>query len=339
MIYQMCRKITTFNIVIFGNMRLVKVLLLLLINGAAYAQVTGDPMLLTTEQYVVRQYNSENGLPQNSAKDLLLDKNNFLWISTENGLVRFDGQRFRIYNTANVAGLRSNRFDVLSAGAGQEICLTTAFDASEIFTITPEYKIVLDTPATLIRHKFISHYSNGIFDCTPLFDHYSRSKESSVDTTLLNDLCRSTSYWTLNEHEIIIRYHNDFYYLNNATEEVTKLPVGLKRDNTQACFLNDIFFFRDDNGKPVFFKNGKPIDIKVDQSVSDRWKVFEPSSPPDFFMGAKGDQAIIRDHSDIYELAIENNVLKANLLFAGLRFLDNIPVIRFNMIRNGGGFL
>lgn len=310
-------------------MRLVKVLLLLLIKMAAYAQPNGDPVLLTTEQYLVRQYNSENGLPQNSAKDLLLDRNNFLWISTENGLVRFDGQHFRIYNTTNVAGLRSNRFDVLSAGAGQEIHLTTAFDGSEIFTITPEYKIVPDTQATALPHKFISHYSNGIFDCTPLFDHYSRSKEGPVDTALLDELCRSTSYWTLNEHEIIIRHHNDFYYLNNATEEVTKLPVGLKRDNTQACFVNDIFFFRDDNGKPVFFKNGKQTDIKVDQSVSDRWKVFESSPPPDFFMGAKGDQAIMRDHSDIYELAIENNVLKANLLFAGLRFLDNIPVYSF----------
>ena len=310
-------------------MRLVKVLLLLLIKMAAYAQPNGDPVLLTTEQYVVRQYNSENGLPQNSAKDLLLDKNNFLWISTENGLVRFDGQRFRIYNTTNVAGLRSNRFDVLSVGAGQEIHLTTAFDVSEVFTITPEYKIVLDTQATSLPYKFISHYSNGIFDCTPLFDHYSRSKEGPVDTALLDELCRSTSYWTLNEHEIIIRQHNDFYYLNNATEEVAKLPVGLRRDNTQACFVNGIFFFRDDNGKPVFFKNGKQTGIKVDQSVWDRWKVFESSPPPDFFMSAKGDQAIMRDHSDIYELTIENNILKANLLFGGLRFLDNIPIYSF----------
>ena len=310
-------------------MRLVKVLLFLLINGSVCAQSNGDPLLLTAERYVVRQYNSENGLPQNSAKDLLLDKNNFLWISTENGLVRFDGQHFRIYNTANVAGLRSNRFDVLSLTAGQDIHLTTAFDGSEIFTITPGYKIVLDTQATLLPHKFISHYSNGIFDCTPLFDHYSRSKEGSVDTALLNDLCRSTSYWTLNEHEIIIRHYNDFYYLDNATEEVTKLAVGLKRDNTQACFLNGIFFFRDDTGKPVFFKNGKQTDIKVDPSVLDKWKVFESYPPPDFFMGAKGDQAILRDHSDIYELTIENNVLKANLLFGGLRFLDNIPLYSF----------
>jgi signal transduction histidine kinase/ligand-binding sensor domain-containing protein len=306
-------------------MRLVKVLLLilLLIRTAVFAQTYGDPSLVTSEQYLVRQYNSENGLPQNSVKDLLLDKNNFLWISTENGLVRFDGQRFRIYNTSNVPGLRSNRFDVLSATAGQQIHLTTAFDNAEIFTITPEYKIVLDTSATLLPHKFISHYSNGIFDCTSLFHG------GAVDTALLQDLCRSAFFWTMNEHEIVIRYSNDLYYLNNQTEEVVKLPVGLKRSNTEACFINNIFFFRDDQGKARFFKQGRETDIKVDSSVSDRWRVFESSPPPDFFMGAKGDQAIMRDHSDIYELTIENNVLKANLLFGDLRFLDNIPVYSF----------
>jgi len=313
-------------------MRLVRVLLiltLLLARVAVFAQTYGDPSLVTSEQYLVRQYNSENGLPQNSVKDLLLDKNNFLWISTENGLVRFDGQRFRIYNTSNVPGLRSNRFDVLSAIAGQQIHLTTAFDNAEIFTITPEYKIVLDTPATLLPHKFISHYSNGIFDCTPLFHPYSGANGGAVDTALLQELCRSAFFWTMNEHEIVIRYSNDLYYLNNQTGEVVKLPVGLRRSNTEACFINNIFFFRDDQGKARFFKQGRETEIKVDSSVSDRWRVFESSAPPDFFMGAKGDQAIMRDHSDIYELTIENNVLKANLLFSGLRFLDNIPVYSF----------
>ena len=316
-------------------MRLVKVFpLLLLANITAFAQNNGDHLPHTSDQYMVRQYNSENGLPQNSAKDLLLDKYNFLWISTENGLVRFDGQRFRIYNTANVPGLRSNRFDVLSAAEGQDIRLTTSFDISQIYKITPGYKVIMDTLATLLPHKFISHYSNGIFDCAPLFRHYSGSKGPGsgggvVDTALLDELCNSTSYWTLNEHEIVVRYNNDFYYLNNRTEEVVRLPVGLNRPNTQACFLNGIFFFRDDHGHPLFFKNGREIDIKVDRSASDIWEVFESSTPPDFFIGAKGNQAIMRHRNDVYELTIENNVLKANLLFADLRFLENIPIFSF----------
>jgi hypothetical protein len=308
-------------------MRLVRLFLLsMLVQNTAFGQPGSDAPLPTGETYLVRQYNSENGLPQNSVKDLLLDRNNFLWISTENGLVRFDGQRFRTYTTANVPGLKSNRFDVLSWTPGQDIRTTTSFDASQIYQITPEYKVVLDSAATLLPHKFISHYSNGLFDCTPLFKHL-------VDTALLNELCSSTFFWTLDAQEIVIRKQNDFYYLNNSTGEIIRLPVGLKRSNTQACFLNGIFFFRDDTGIPCFFKHGRQVNIKVDGSVSAIWELFGSSVPPDFFIGAKGQQAIIRKGNDIYELTIDSKVLKATLLFQDLRFLENIPLNAFQYDR------
>jgi signal transduction histidine kinase len=41
-----------------------------------------------------QQYTSQNGLPQNSVIDMAMDTLGFLWLSTEGGLVRFDGRRF-----------------------------------------------------------------------------------------------------------------------------------------------------------------------------------------------------------------------------------------------------
>ena len=38
-------------------------------------------------------------LPQNSVKSIAPDKYGFIWMTTENGLVRFDGKNFKIYNT------------------------------------------------------------------------------------------------------------------------------------------------------------------------------------------------------------------------------------------------
>lgn len=49
-------------------------------------------------QYTVRQYTDENGLPQNSVKAMGFDRSGFLWMNTENGVVRFDGQFFRSFN-------------------------------------------------------------------------------------------------------------------------------------------------------------------------------------------------------------------------------------------------
>lgn len=61
-----------------------------------------------TLQYTSRQYTDENGLPQNSVKYMGFDRSGFLWLVTENGVVRFDGQNFRSFNK-NQLPLESSR--------------------------------------------------------------------------------------------------------------------------------------------------------------------------------------------------------------------------------------
>src|SRR5882762_8519840 len=150
--------------------------------------------------YDIKQYNSENGLPQNSATGLLLDKNNFLWITTQNGLVRFDGRRFRIYDKSNTPAIRSNRFSVIAESSQNEVLLGSSFDPSEIYKVGPDYKVVVDTPRTRIPHKFIHINSQGIFDCTPLFKYYARAR-NGIDTVFLNGLCSSETFLILNDNE------------------------------------------------------------------------------------------------------------------------------------------
>ncbi|NML22040.1 GHKL domain-containing protein [Pseudoflavitalea sp. G-6-1-2] len=69
------------------------------------------PFLLPAQdslQYNIRHYTDENGLPQNSVKSIAHDRSGFLWMSTENGLVRFDGLNFRTFNKNRLA-LKSSR--------------------------------------------------------------------------------------------------------------------------------------------------------------------------------------------------------------------------------------
>ena len=62
-------------------------------------------------------------MPQNSVRSLAADAEGFIWIATENGLARFDGHRFNIFDKSFV-GTTSNRFYMLSpsmnrTGAGR----------------------------------------------------------------------------------------------------------------------------------------------------------------------------------------------------------------------------
>ncbi|GGN04010.1 hypothetical protein GCM10010967_43610 [Dyadobacter beijingensis] len=71
----------------------------------------------TGQQLIVSQYNTDNGLPQSSVKDIAFDEWGFCWLATEMGLVRYDGQRFETYGTAEIKGLESERMEGLTTDA------------------------------------------------------------------------------------------------------------------------------------------------------------------------------------------------------------------------------
>ncbi len=63
--------------------------------------------------YIHRLWQAEQGLPQNSAQALCQTRDGYLWIGTEEGLVRFDGARFTVFDTKNTPGLKANAIQAL----------------------------------------------------------------------------------------------------------------------------------------------------------------------------------------------------------------------------------
>src|ERR1700722_5648037 len=58
--------------------------------------------------YAVQHFTDENGLPQNSINDLLFDKNGYLWLASQVGLVRYDGSSFKLYYPNDKPIMESN---------------------------------------------------------------------------------------------------------------------------------------------------------------------------------------------------------------------------------------
>jgi ligand-binding sensor domain-containing protein len=56
-------------------------------------------------QFVIDSWTTENGLPQNSVLSIQQTPDGYLWLTTFDGLVRFDGVRFTVFNKANSPGL------------------------------------------------------------------------------------------------------------------------------------------------------------------------------------------------------------------------------------------
>lgn len=66
-----------------------------------------------TAQYRLDHWAVENGLPQNYVRDLVQTRDGYLWLSTQGGLARFDGQRMTVFTKVTRPEILSNRFTML----------------------------------------------------------------------------------------------------------------------------------------------------------------------------------------------------------------------------------
>ncbi|MGB6139413.1 MAG: two-component regulator propeller domain-containing protein, partial [Pseudoalteromonas rhizosphaerae] len=71
------------------------------------------PSKASITDYVVKQWNMQNGLPSQSLKSVVQDKQGYMWLGTQFGLSRFDGNTFTNYNTLNSNFLPSNGINKL----------------------------------------------------------------------------------------------------------------------------------------------------------------------------------------------------------------------------------
>ncbi len=74
-----------------------------------------------TAQYRFDHWTADDGLPQNSVYGIVQTGDGYLWLATVDGLARFDGVRFTVFNKSNSPGIVNNRFISLFETAGGDL--------------------------------------------------------------------------------------------------------------------------------------------------------------------------------------------------------------------------
>lgn len=155
-------------------------------------------------------------LPQNSVKSIAPDKYGFIWMTTENGLVRFDGKNFKTFNSSNINTL-SNRFLYLFGNIEK--------DSLQTFTEHYANKIIINKRnAKKVKEGYLyNNYENTRFFLNnniiqkPNFlnaiiknkngDYY---KIEANKITFFNKILKKKS-----EKKIIYNSKNDYFLLND----------------------------------------------------------------------------------------------------------------------------
>jgi len=85
-------------------------LLAILFLAAAGPAIALDPSLRLS-QYVLDNWQIPDGLPQSSAQAIARTPDGYLWVATQEGLARFNGAEFTLFDKNNTEALSGNELD------------------------------------------------------------------------------------------------------------------------------------------------------------------------------------------------------------------------------------
>ena len=103
-----------------------KKIILLLLTVQFYVFFAQCPYLFG--QYHFDSWTTDNGLPQNGIRAITQTPDGYLWFTTFDGLVRFDGVRFTTFSKSNTKGIINNRFTSIYSDKDGTVYASTTED-------------------------------------------------------------------------------------------------------------------------------------------------------------------------------------------------------------------
>ena len=77
-------------------------------------------------QSVHRVWSTENGLPQNSVNTIIQTRDGYLWLGTQEGLVRFNGATFAVFDKRSTKAMKSNTIHALLEDRENNLWIATS---------------------------------------------------------------------------------------------------------------------------------------------------------------------------------------------------------------------
>lgn len=78
----------------------------------------------TDAQFRFDSWTTDNGMPQNTVWSIAQTPDGYMWLATGDGLVRFDGTRFKIFNKSNSTNFPTNRLHHLMTDRNGSLWIT-----------------------------------------------------------------------------------------------------------------------------------------------------------------------------------------------------------------------
>ncbi len=78
-----------------------------------------------SEDYILKHWTVDDGLPVNEIVHVAQTQDGYIWLATFDGLIRFDGDQFKVFNTGNIPIFPTNRFIELKVDRHDNLWIVT----------------------------------------------------------------------------------------------------------------------------------------------------------------------------------------------------------------------
>ncbi|MCQ9637334.1 ATP-binding protein [Chryseobacterium sp. WG23] len=259
--------------------------------------------IIYTQHYTIQLYNTDNGLPQNSVKDIIKDKYGFIWLTTENGIVRYDGMKFLVYKNLP---LNSQRFMYFYGHPEKDSIYTTA-DYGRTVLIHQKSPVVTN----LLKKK-----SNFIFK--DHINYFLYGSNYSYTTSPGMSL-----YFQLKEGTYFIK-ESSLKYVDAVSQKEEHLNIKTFYKNTAQIFLlNTLVFFIDHRSKNIQkIEKGKVVDYYNEPLLTD--------SNTKIYWSRINNQVFIVNKNSIYRCLYEQNKFNISKIAQLDHIAENIISIYYD---------
>jgi signal transduction histidine kinase len=188
---------------------------------------------IAQKDYFVINYTAKNGLLQNSITGLMLDQQGYLWLSSENGIVRFDGNRFRAFGNE---GVPLNLFGIVKTIEGK----LYTYDSQNGFYGIENNKLTIERKNTPNILNYLD--TKGIIP----------SKEFFIDNSTPSSATARKNGWFYPQLTLFTKSKDEFYVRTNIG--IAHYKKGILKKQMSLIEYHPVSFLQIENGI-YFFDN------------------------------------------------------------------------------------
>ena len=221
--------------------------LLLLTTPSAF------PQSQLANGYAIQHFTDENGLPQNSINDLLFDKNGYLWLASQVGLIRFDGNAFDLYYPADKPEMESNITNFATDNQGAIFFQTDDHSLYRYAGNNSHLVKAINTAA--LRKPFLINARRQFFDFTTFLRTTPPGQEAGRRQQIFHHLFdHNEDFFVAGTGRVYLIYQDSLFFYNGKDLLLLTSHTGAA---TKYLQLDDRFYLLDGYHVAAVYENGR----------------------------------------------------------------------------------